>query len=161
MDNLSNIFDKISTFDLLYLLLNIYFVLQCTKKGFVLSILSASKWILAYVITLYLFPKAKPYTEGILDNEYILDIVLGIILFILVIFIILSANFLYKFFYNKKQERMNTYINEMQKERIEKILNIDNEQKAKILESLKKDKEEGRISDDEFNKSIEILNKIK
>tara|TARA_Y100001970_G_C14200175_1_gene840650 strand:- start:4 stop:546 length:543 start_codon:yes stop_codon:yes gene_type:complete len=92
MDNLSNIFDKISTFDLLYLLLNIYFVLQCTKKGFVLSILSASKWILAYVITLYLFPKAKPYTEGILDNEYILDIVLGIILFILVIFIILIIN---------------------------------------------------------------------
>mgnify|MGYP001399797119 CR=1 FL=1 len=32
---------------------------------------------------------------------------------ILVIFIILSANFLYKFFYNKKQERMNTDINEM------------------------------------------------
>ncbi len=92
MDNLSNIFDKISTFDLLYLLLNIYFVLQCTKKGFVLSILSASKWILAYVITLYLFPKAKPYTEGILDNEYILDIVLGIILFILVLFIILIIN---------------------------------------------------------------------
>ena len=80
---------------------------------------------------------------------------------ILVIFIILSANFLYKFFYNKKQERMNTYINEMQKEKIEKILNIDNEKKAKILESLKKDKEEGRISDEEFNKAIEILNKIK
>ncbi len=80
---------------------------------------------------------------------------------ILVIFIILSANFLYKFFYNKKQERMNTYINEMQKEKIEKILNIDNEKKAKILESLNKDKEEGRISDEEFNKAIEILNKIK
>ena len=56
---------------------------------------------------------------------------------------------------------MNTYINEMQKEKIEKILNIDNEKKAKILESLNKDKEEGRISDEEFNKAIEILNKIK
>ena len=39
--------------------------------------------------------------------------------------------------------------------------NIDNEKKAKILESLNKDKEEGRISDEEFNKAIEILNKIK
>ena len=40
-----------------------------------------------------------------------------------------------------------------------KKFNIDNEKKTKILESLNKDKEEGRISDEEFNKAIEILNK--
>ena len=81
---------------------------------------------------------------------------------ILVIFIILSANFLYKFFYNKEQElakeRRNNYINEIQKEKIEKILNIN---KEKILESLNKDKAEGGISDEEFDKAIEVLNKIK
>jgi len=49
----------------------------------------------------------------------------------------------------------------MQKEKIEKILNIDNEKKAKILESLNKDKAEGRISHEEFDKAIEVLNKIK
>jgi len=81
---------------------------------------------------------------------------------ILVIFIILSANFLYKFFYNKEQElakeRRNNYINEIKKEKLKKILNIN---KEKILESLNKDKAEGSISDEEFDKAIEVLNKIK
>ena len=54
--------------------------------------LSASKWVLAYVITLFLFPKTKPYVEGIIDSEYVLDITLGLCLFIVVIFIILLIN---------------------------------------------------------------------
>ena len=92
MDNLSNIFDKISTFDLLYLLLNIYFVLQCTKKGFVLSILSMAKWLLAYIVTLFVFPKVKPYLENIIDNEYVLDVGLGITIYVIVIFLVLMIN---------------------------------------------------------------------
>ena len=32
-------------------------LIKCTKRGFVLSILSAARWLLAYVITLFLFPK--------------------------------------------------------------------------------------------------------
>ncbi len=67
-------------------------IIKCYKKGFVLSLLSASKWLLAYVITLFLFPKAKPYVDDIIDNEYILDVTLGICLFIIVIFIILLIN---------------------------------------------------------------------
>ena len=62
------------------------------KKGFVLSLLSASKWLLAYIITIYLFPKAKPFVDGIIDNEYVLDILLGIGIFIIIIFIILIIN---------------------------------------------------------------------
>ena len=48
--------------------------------------------MLAYVVTLILFPRAKPYVEGIIDNEYILDIGLGISIFIIVIFVILLIN---------------------------------------------------------------------
>ncbi len=95
MENISNFLDffgKLPEFDLLYLLITLYFIFQCTKKGFVLSVLAASKWVLAYVITLFLFPKAKPYVEDIIDNEYILDIALGISLFVVVIFIILLIN---------------------------------------------------------------------
>ena len=87
-----HLFGKLPEFDLLYLLITLYFLFQCTKKGFVLSLLSASKWILAYVITLFLFPKTKPFVKGIIDSEYILDIALGISLFIVVIFIILLIN---------------------------------------------------------------------
>jgi membrane protein required for colicin V production len=67
-------------------------LIKCSKKGFILSILSASKWLFAYVLTLFLFPRIKPYVENIIDNEYILDVGLGIIIFIFVIFIVLSIN---------------------------------------------------------------------
>ena len=56
------------------------------------SILKASKWLFAYLITLFLFPKIQPYTTGILDNEYVLNLLLGVSLFIIVIFVILLIN---------------------------------------------------------------------
>ena len=92
MDTFLDFFKNVSSFDLIYLILTILSLLRCTKKGFVLSILSASKWILAYVITLFLFPKAKPYVNNIIDNEYVLDIVLGSSIFVIIIFIILLTN---------------------------------------------------------------------
>ena len=51
-----------------------------------------AKWLLAYVITLILFPRIKPYFKDIIDNEYVLDVSLGLIIFILVIFLILLIN---------------------------------------------------------------------
>ncbi len=47
---------------------------------------------MAYVLTLFLFPKTKPYVKDFIDNEYILDVVLGICLFISIIFVILLIN---------------------------------------------------------------------
>ena len=87
-----NFLKQVSSFDLIYITITIFFFIKCYKKGFVLSLLSASKWLLAYVITLFLFPKTKPYVKDIIDNEYVLDIALGICLFIIVIFIILLIN---------------------------------------------------------------------
>ena len=89
---LKDFYEVISTIDLIYLLITIYSVFQCYKKGFVLSILSMAKWLLAYVVTLILFPIVKPYFEGIIDSEYVLDIILGIGIFVLVIFLILLIN---------------------------------------------------------------------
>ena len=51
-----------------------------------------AKWLLAYVITLILFPRVKPYVKDIIDNEYVLDVGLGIIIFIIVIFLVLMIN---------------------------------------------------------------------
>ena len=92
MEFFLDLIKKISLFDIIYFIITILSLIKCYKKGFVLSILSASKWLLAYVITLILFPKAKPYVESIIDNEYVLDITLGVCLFIVVIFIILLIN---------------------------------------------------------------------
>ena len=92
MDFLDDILSKISFFDLAFVIITILSLIKCTRKGFVLSILSASKWLLAYILTLILFPKAKPYVEDIIDNEYVLDIALGVSIFVVVIFIILLIN---------------------------------------------------------------------
>ena len=51
-----------------------------------------AKWLLAYIITLIIFPKAKPYFKDIIDSEYVLDIGLGITIFVIVIFLILFVN---------------------------------------------------------------------
>ena len=92
MDVLKNFYEAISLIDLIYLILTIMSVIKCYSKGFVLSLLSASKWLLAYVVTLILFPRIKPYFKNIIDSEYVLDVTLGVVIFILVIFIILIAN---------------------------------------------------------------------
>ena len=92
MEIFINFLKEVSSFDIIYLVITVLSVIKCYKKGFVLSILSASKWLLAYVITLFLFPKSKPFVEDIIDNERVLDVSLGICLFIVVIFIILLIN---------------------------------------------------------------------
>ena len=92
MEILENILLKISFFDIIYIILTILSLNKCTKNGFILSVLSASKWLLAYLITLFLFPKFKPFVDGIIDNEYVLNIILGSSIFIIIIFIILLFN---------------------------------------------------------------------
>jgi len=92
VDVLKDFYEAISLIDLIYLILTIMSVIKCYSKGFVLSLLSASKWLLAYVVTLILFPRIKPYFKNIIDSEYVLDVTLGVVIFILVIFIILIAN---------------------------------------------------------------------
>ncbi len=71
MEVFYDLLEIFSLFDVIYFIITILSLVKCYKKGFVLSLLSASKWLLAYVITLFLFPKTKPYVEGIIDNDYI------------------------------------------------------------------------------------------
>jgi membrane protein required for colicin V production len=85
-------YEATSIIDLIYLVLTILSLVKCYKKGFVLSILSMTKWLLAYIITLLIFPKIKPYLEDIIDNEYVLDIGLGVSIFIIVVFLVLIIN---------------------------------------------------------------------
>ena len=92
LDIITSFYEVISLIDLIYLIITILSVVKCYRDGFILSLLSASKWLLAYVVTLVLFSRIKPYFKNIIDNEYVLDISLGIVIFILVIFVILMVN---------------------------------------------------------------------
>ena len=91
-DVFKEVYEASSVVDLIYVVITILSLIKCYKKGFVLSILSMAKWLLAYVITLIIFPKVKPYLNDIIDSEYVLDIGLGITVFIIVIFFILMVN---------------------------------------------------------------------
>jgi len=92
IEYLQEFYYSISILDLIFIVITISSLIKCYNKGFILSILSMAKWLLAYVITLIIFPLIKPYVKDIIDNEYVLDISLGILLFILVIFCILLIN---------------------------------------------------------------------
>ncbi len=81
-----------SIIDIIYMVITVFSLIKCYNKGFVLSILSMAKWLVAYVITLLIFPKIKPFFKNVIDNEYVLDIGLGISIFIVVIFLILMIN---------------------------------------------------------------------
>ena len=92
IDILKNFYENVSIIDLIYLIITLLSLIKCYRKGFVLSILAASKWLLAYIVTLILFPKIKPYLKDIIDNEYVLDVSLGVSIFIVVIFVVLMVN---------------------------------------------------------------------
>ena len=92
MEILKEFYNSISILDLVYLIITILSLIKCYIKGFVLSVLAMAKWLLAYVLTLIIFSRIKPYVKDIIDNEYILDIALGISIFIIVIFFILLIN---------------------------------------------------------------------
>ena len=91
-DIIIEFYERTSAIDLLYLVVTFFSLIKCYKKGFVLSILSMAKWLLAYIITLLIFPKVKPYLKNIIDNEYVLDVGLGLAIFIIVIFLVLMVN---------------------------------------------------------------------
>ena len=92
MEILKEFYNSMSFLDLVYSIITILSLIKCYIKGFVLSVLAMAKWLLAYVLTLIIFPRIKPYVKDIIDNEYILDIALGISIFIIVIFFILLIN---------------------------------------------------------------------
>ena len=89
---LLDFYDTASIIDIIFLVITILSLIKCYKKGFVLSILSMAKWFLAYVITLIIFPRIKPYLEDVIDNEYVLDVGLGVAIFVIVIFLVLMIS---------------------------------------------------------------------
>ena len=91
-ETIKEFLNSISIIDFIYLILTIMSLIKCYRKGFVISILAMAKWLLAYIITLIIFPKVKPYVKDIIDNEYVLDVGLGIGIFIIVIFLVLLVN---------------------------------------------------------------------
>ena len=82
--------NNISIFDLIVCLITLYSMFQCAAKGFMRSLLSFSKWLLALIITITLVPKLNPWVQDIIESKFIADIGLGIFIYIISLFIIIN-----------------------------------------------------------------------
>ena len=82
--------NNVSVFDLVVTIIIIYSVAQCAAKGFMMSLLSFSKWILALVITIILVPKLNPIVQDYIESKFVADIGLGIFIYIVSLFIIIN-----------------------------------------------------------------------
>jgi len=90
MDNfISLVRENIMLFDIIFLLLIVYFSIQCFAKGFLLSLVSFLKWVLALIMTIFLVPKIEPYVSNHINNEYVSGIGLGIAIYIVALFILI------------------------------------------------------------------------
>jgi membrane protein required for colicin V production len=82
-----NILNNFNLFDLFFLVILIYSVVQCFLKGFSLSLISFMKWILSTIITIILVPKFQPIVSDYIESEFINNIGLGVAIFIFTLFV--------------------------------------------------------------------------
>ena len=88
MDNLfESILDNINLFDIFVILIFIYSIVQCFIKGFSLSLISFMKWVLSTIVTIILVPKLQPTVSEYIESEFINNVGLGIIIFVLTLFL--------------------------------------------------------------------------
>ena len=88
MDNLlESILNNINLFDIFVILIFIYSIVQCFVKGFSLSLISFMKWVLSTIVTIILVPKLQPTVSEYIESEFINNVGLGIIIFVLTLFL--------------------------------------------------------------------------
>ncbi len=87
IDVVQNFVSSINFFDIFVFIIVIYNVIQCFFKGFSLSLISFSKWILSTVVTIILVPKLQPIVSDYIQSQFINNVGLGIAIFILTLFI--------------------------------------------------------------------------
>ena len=91
MEDFSKILSSINIFDIIFLILMVYFIIQCFLKGFSLSFISFMKWVFALVITIVFVPKVQPWVNNYIESEFINNFGIGIVVFILTIFLTILA----------------------------------------------------------------------
>ncbi len=89
IDALQEHITSINFFDIFVVIIMIYNVVQCFYKGFSLSLISFSKWVLSTIITIILVPKLQPIASEYIQSEFINNVGLGATIFIFTLFIII------------------------------------------------------------------------
>ena len=87
MQDFFKILSNINVFDIIFLVIMFYFIIQCFLKGFSLSFISFMKWVFALVVTIILVPKLQPWVNDYIESEFINSFGIGIAIFICTIFL--------------------------------------------------------------------------
>ncbi len=88
-DFLEDLINFVNLFDIFFLVILIYNIIQCFIKGFSLSLISFMKWILSTVITIILVPKLQPIVGEYIQSEFVNKVGIGIAIFFITLFIII------------------------------------------------------------------------
>ena len=86
-DYFQNLIENINLFDVFVILIFTYCVVQCFLKGFTLSLISFSKWVLSTVVTIILVPKLQPSVSEYIESEFINNVGLGVAIFFFTLFL--------------------------------------------------------------------------
>ena len=86
---LQKIYENINLFDTCFVIILLYFIIQCFIKGFSLSLIYFMKWVISTVITIILVPKLRPTVGNYIESEFVNSVGLGVLIFVLTLFIII------------------------------------------------------------------------
>ena len=86
-DWLIEFFNQLNIFDIVFLIVLIYFITQCFVKGFTLSLITFMKWVFSTIITIILVPKAQPVVGEYIKSEFVNNIGVGVVIFVFTLFL--------------------------------------------------------------------------
>ena len=88
-----NIFDSVTEnlniFDSSVFFIFTYCIIQCFIKGFSLSLISFMKWVISTIVTIILVPKLQPIESEYIESEFVNNVGLGILIFVITLFLII------------------------------------------------------------------------
>ena len=87
IEKLLEFFNQINFFDSAFIIILIYFTIQCFVKGFTLSLISFMKWVFSTIITIILVPKVQPIVGDYIKSDFVNNIGIGILIFFLTLFL--------------------------------------------------------------------------
>ena len=87
IDGLIEFLNQLNIFDIVFLIVLIYFITQCFVKGFTLSLISFMKWVFSTIITIILVPKAQPVVGEYIKSEFVNNIGIGVVIFVFTLFL--------------------------------------------------------------------------
>ena len=88
-----NVFDSVTEnlniFDSSVFFIFTYCIIQCFIKGFSLSLISFMKWVISTIVTIILVPKLQPIVSDYIESEFINNVGLGVLIFVITLFLII------------------------------------------------------------------------